>query len=104
MVEMLPMTLDGHIQDGHIILDTPVVLPEGTRVTVAIATDRRTRTDMPEVNRPSDEQAVTDADDSSAPALATSDWLTEFDAWVNSHTSRNPQVDDSREGMYPERG
>jgi hypothetical protein len=97
------MTLDGHIQDGHIILDTPVVLPEGTRVTVAIQPDRRPPLDTPEVNRPSDEQAVTDAGDSSAPALATSDWLTEFDAWVKSHSSRNPNVDDSRDGMYPDR-
>ena len=30
------MTLEGHIEDGHVILDTPVVLPNGTKVTVSV--------------------------------------------------------------------
>ncbi|MCA9213193.1 MAG: hypothetical protein KDB27_09020 [Planctomycetales bacterium] len=27
----------------------------------------------------------------------------EFDAWVSSHQSRNPNADDSRESLYPDR-
>jgi hypothetical protein len=30
------MTYSGHVENGRIILDTPVVLPEGTQVTVAV--------------------------------------------------------------------
>jgi hypothetical protein len=30
------MTLEGHIKDGRVILDTPVVLPEGTKVTISV--------------------------------------------------------------------
>jgi hypothetical protein len=30
------MLLSGHVENGHIILDTPVVLPDGTQVTVAV--------------------------------------------------------------------
>jgi hypothetical protein len=29
--------------------------------------------------------------------------LKEFDAWVNSQCSRNPNFDDSRESIYPDR-
>ncbi len=28
------------------------------------------------------------------------EWLAAFDEWVNSHESRNPSMDDSRESMY----
>ena len=30
------MTLQGHVENGHIVLDTPVVLPDGTKVTVSV--------------------------------------------------------------------
>lgn len=30
------MTLQGHFENGHIVLDTPVVLPDGTKVTVSV--------------------------------------------------------------------
>ena len=39
----------------------------------------------------------------SAPTLPVEVWLQEFDAWVSGHTSRNPQFDDSRESIYPDR-
>lgn len=34
------MTLEGHIEDGHVVFDTPVVLPDGTKVTVSVEPDR----------------------------------------------------------------
>ena len=34
------MTLEGHIEDGHVVLDTPVALPNGTKVTVSVQSDR----------------------------------------------------------------
>jgi hypothetical protein len=33
-MENLPMTLKGHINNGAIVLDEPVKLPNGTRVTI----------------------------------------------------------------------
>ncbi len=30
------MTLEGHIENGHVVFNTPVVLPEGTKVTVSV--------------------------------------------------------------------
>ena len=30
------MTVEGHIENGHVVLDGPLVLPEGTKVTVAV--------------------------------------------------------------------
>jgi plasmid stability protein len=40
---------------------------------------------------------------SSEPELSREEWLKQFHAWVNSRKSRNPNVDDSRESMYPDR-
>ena len=37
------------------------------------------------------------------PLLPPDEWLRQFDAWVVSHPSRNPRVDDSRESIYPDR-
>ncbi len=37
------------------------------------------------------------------PTIPHDEWLRHFDAWVSSLTSRNPQVDDSRESIYPDR-
>jgi hypothetical protein len=34
------MTLEGHIEDGHVVFDTPVILPDGTKVTVSVQSDR----------------------------------------------------------------
>lgn len=34
--------------------------------------------------------------------LPLADWLTSFDAWVGGHVSRNPDFDDSRDGIYPD--
>lgn len=39
----------------------------------------------------------------SGPTLPIEAWLQEFDAWVSGHKSRNPDVDDSRESIYPDR-
>lgn len=39
----------------------------------------------------------------SAATLPTEVWLREFDAWVSELKPRNPQFDDSREGIYPDR-
>lgn len=33
------MMLEGHIEDGHVVLDTPVVLPDGTKVTVSVQSE-----------------------------------------------------------------
>ncbi len=30
------MTLQGHIENGHVVLDVPMGLPDGTRVTVLV--------------------------------------------------------------------
>lgn len=35
--------------------------------------------------------------------LSTEEWLSQFDAWVSEQRSRNPQFDDSRESIYPDR-
>ncbi|MEX2138554.1 MAG: hypothetical protein WD894_04795 [Pirellulales bacterium] len=35
--------------------------------------------------------------------LPPDQWLAEFDAWIRSHSSRNPNVDDSRESIYSDR-
>ena len=35
--------------------------------------------------------------------IPVDEWLGKFDAWVTGHSSRNPQVDDSRESIYPDR-
>jgi hypothetical protein len=32
----MTMTLEGHIENGHVVFNTPVVLPEGTKVTVSV--------------------------------------------------------------------
>ncbi len=103
------MTLDGQIQNGHIVLDTPLVLPEGTRVTVAVQPDQGSHPDGSATNGlpvdllTRDADVTRDADDASYPTLAPEAWLVEFDAWVNAHPSRNPHVDDSRESIYPDR-
>jgi hypothetical protein len=42
------MVLSGHVENGHIILDTPVVLPDGTQVTIAVQSNgTSTPTDEP---------------------------------------------------------
>jgi hypothetical protein len=44
------------------------------------------------------------AAESDAPTnLSVSERLKQFDAWVGSHQSRNPNLDDSRESFYPDR-
>jgi hypothetical protein len=43
------------------------------------------------------------ADDPRDDSLPANQWLQEFDAWVGTLRSHNPQVDDSRESMYPDR-
>ena len=35
--------------------------------------------------------------------LSSDQWLAAFDDWMRSRTSRNPNVDDSRESIYPDR-
>lgn len=35
--------------------------------------------------------------------LPPDEWLVAFDDWVKSQTSRNANVDDSRESIYPDR-
>ncbi len=35
--------------------------------------------------------------------LSTEEWRRQFESWVGSLESRNPNVDDSRESMYPDR-
>ncbi|MFO0945464.1 MAG: hypothetical protein U1D30_05890 [Planctomycetota bacterium] len=39
----------------------------------------------------------------SAPVHSSDEWVCQFDSWVNAHSSRNPQFDDSRERIYPDR-
>jgi hypothetical protein len=34
------MTLEGHIEYGHVVFDAPVMLPDGTKVTVSVQPDR----------------------------------------------------------------
>jgi hypothetical protein len=41
------------------------------------------------------------ADEEAVPSpLAYEQWLTEFRRWVSSHSSRNPNFDDSRDSIY----
>ena len=35
------MTINGHVQDGRIVFDSPVVLPEGAQVRVEIIDENR---------------------------------------------------------------
>ncbi len=35
--------------------------------------------------------------------ISTEQWLEEFDAWMSSLVSRNPDVDDTRDSFYPDR-
>lgn len=35
--------------------------------------------------------------------LPPEEWLAVFDDWMSRHTSRNPEVDDRRESIYPDR-
>lgn len=39
----------------------------------------------------------------STPSLTSEEWLRQFDEWVTSHSTRNPQLDDSRGSIYPDR-
>lgn len=38
-----------------------------------------------------------------AAILPPDEWIAAFDAWVTSHKPRNPNVDDRRESIYPDR-
>jgi hypothetical protein len=38
-----------------------------------------------------------------SPILPADEWVIQFDAWVESHRSRNPSFDDSRGSIYPDR-
>lgn len=42
-------------------------------------------------------------EESSTPAISYEEWVRHFDEWVSEQRSRNPNVDDSRESMYPDR-
>jgi hypothetical protein len=37
------------------------------------------------------------------PSLSNEVWLAEFDAWVGHQKPRNPDFDDSRDSIYPDR-
>jgi len=36
-------------------------------------------------------------------AMTNDEWLSEYDAWIKSHESRNPNMDDSRQSIYLDR-
>jgi len=42
-------------------------------------------------------------DRTSSPTLSTEEWLAKFDAWIASLKPGNPNLDDSRESIYPDR-
>ena len=42
-------------------------------------------------------------DFNSGPELSREEWLRRFNEWMSQVKSRNPNVDDSREGFYPDR-
>jgi hypothetical protein len=42
-------------------------------------------------------------EDSEQPLLPTDEWLRRFDGWVAAQKPRNPNFDDSRESIYPDR-
>ena len=44
-----------------------------------------------------------EGDATAEPKLSTEAWLAEFDAWIAGQKPRNPNVDDSRESIYPDR-
>jgi plasmid stability protein len=72
-------------------------------------TEARLRQAAAESGKAPEELALEALDDklssefSSEPELSREEWLKQFHAWVNSHKSRNPNVDDSRESFYPDR-
>jgi len=35
------MAIQGHVENGHIVLDSPLRLPEGTKITVLVQSDDR---------------------------------------------------------------
>lgn len=39
----------------------------------------------------------------SGPDLSREEWLRHFNEWVSKQKSRNPNFDDSRESIYPDR-
>jgi hypothetical protein len=43
------------------------------------------------------------SEETSGRSLPADEWLRQFDAWVGTLTSHNPNVDDSRESIYPDR-
>ena len=50
-----------------------------------------------------EEKLASDAVEGRDANLSVEQWLTTFDDWISSHSSRNPDVDDSRESIYPDR-
>jgi hypothetical protein len=34
------MTVEGHIENGHVVLDGPIMLPDGTKVVVSLPPNR----------------------------------------------------------------
>lgn len=44
-----------------------------------------------------------DAPSNGSPSMSLDGWLRDFDDWVSGHESRNPQLVDSRESIYPDR-
>ncbi len=43
------------------------------------------------------------AEEPSTPPIPYEEWARLFDAWLRDQRSRNPNVDDSRESIYPDR-
>lgn len=46
------------------------------------------------------QQLESEGNGSTGPAIPYDQWSREFQAWVASHQSRNPDFDDSRESIY----
>ena len=42
-------------------------------------------------------------EENGAKMLSLDEWVAEYDAWVKRHKPRNPNMDDSRDSIYPDR-
>ena len=66
-IEVLAMSLPGHVQNGVVVFDAGVILPEGTKVTIApvpaahdqeLVVERRSNVTPPAVTDPVERQRI----------------------------------------------
>ena len=86
--------------DGRVIVpDEPVSLPVGVKLQLRLES-----TKLPgSTELPSEAVSPRDETDDRLSLRAREAWLADFNAWMAAQRSRNPNFDDSRESIYPDR-